>query len=77
MPLNKKLSSLGSSITIKIAEKLISLSEFRDYNIGMSIDFNDYLNKEVELLLHHKPYGKAKLGVKDNNIYLKITQIYK
>ncbi len=76
MGLDDKISELSSSITIKIAEKTVSLSEFRDYNIGTSIDFNKSLDNEVELLLHNKLYGKAKLKVKDNIIYLKITKIY-
>jgi flagellar motor switch/type III secretory pathway protein FliN len=74
--LNDKILELGSSITVKIAEKTISLSEFRDYAIGTSIDFNKILDDEVDLLLHNKAYGKAKLMVKDNMICLKITQIY-
>jgi flagellar motor switch/type III secretory pathway protein FliN len=76
MNLEQKISELGSSITVKIADKNISLSEFRDYAIGTSIDFNKSLDSEVELMLHNKAYGKAKLMVKDNMLCLKITKIY-
>ncbi len=76
MGIENKITDLGSSITIKIAEKKISLSEFRDYGNGISIDFHKSVYDEVDLLLHDKPYGKAKLIVKDNIVYLKMTKIY-
>lgn len=76
MSIENKIADLGSSITIKIAEKNISLSEFRDYGSGVSIDFHKSVYDDVDLLLHDKLYGKAKLVVRDNIVYIKITKIF-
>lgn len=76
MGINDRISGLGSSITVKIAEKYVSLSELKDYNTGTNIDFNKSLDSDVELLLHNKKFGKAQLKVIDNMIYLKVVKIY-
>lgn len=76
MGLENRISELGSILTIKLAEKIISLSEFKDYNIGTILDFNKFLDEEVDILLHNKIIGKAELKLKDNVVYLKITKVY-
>ncbi len=76
MDLEKKIAELGSYITVKIADKNISLSEFKDYTNGSTIEFDKVVGAEVDLMLHSKSYGKAILKAKDNKIYLKIIEIY-